>query len=168
MDKVGYPRGLVRYTTENAMAQHWTAGQTLRHVLRPRILVYSSILGAIIIAMVVSLSIRTPFKVNVVRDRGVMARIVAGGNLENVYRLQVMNATESTQHYKLSVGGLKGIAIGSESTIAVDSTQARWVAVRVQLPYEAAAPGSHPIQFEITALDTADKITEKSVFVVPR
>jgi len=168
MDKVGLPRGLVRYTTENAMASHWTPRQTLRHVLRPRVLVYSAILGTIVIAMVVSLSIRTPFKVNVVRDRGVMARIVAGGNLENVYRLQVMNATESTQHYKLSVSGLKGIAIGSETTLAVDSTQARWVAVRVQLPFDAAPAGSHPIHFEIQALDGADTITEKSVFVVPR
>ena len=168
MDKVGYPRGLVRYTTQNAMAQHWTAGQTLRHVLRPRILVYSSILGAIVIAMVVSLSMRTPFKVNVVRDRGVMARIVSGGNLENVYRLQVMNATESTQHYQLSVSGLKGLAIGSETTVAVESTQARWVAVRVQLPYDAAPPGSHPIHFEIKSLDGSDTISEKSVFVVPR
>jgi len=168
MDKVGLPRGLVRYTTENAMASHWTPRQTLRHVLRPRVLVYSAILGTIVIAMVVSLSIRTPFKVNVVRDRGVMARIVAGGNLENVYRLQVMNATESTQHYKLSVSGLKGIAIGSETTLAVDSTQARWVAVRVQLPFDAAPAGSHPIHFEIQALGGADTITEKSVFVVPR
>ena len=168
MDKVGYPRGLVRYTTQNAMAKHWTTSQTLRHVLRPRILVYSAILGAIIIAMVVSLSIRTPFKVNVVRDRGVMARIVAGGNLENVYRLQVMNATESTQTYQFSVSGLKGITIGSQTTVTLDSTQARGVAVRVQLPYDAAPPGSHPIQFEIKSLDTAMQITEKSVFVVPR
>jgi polyferredoxin len=168
MDKVGYPRGLVRYTTQNAMANHWTTGQTLRHVLRPRILVYSAILGAIIIAMVVSLSIRTPFKVNVVRDRGVMARIVAGGNLENVYRLQVMNATESTQTYQFSVSGLKGITIGSETTVTLDSTQARGVAVRVQLPYDAAPPGSHPIQFEIKSLETSMQITEKSVFVVPR
>jgi hypothetical protein len=40
--------------------------------------------------------------------------------------------------------------------------------VRVQLPYDAAPPGSHPIHFEIKSLDTSDTITEKSVFVVPR
>ena len=79
-----------------------------------------------------------------------------------------VNASESTQHYQLSVHGLKGIAIGSETTLAVDATQARWVAVRVQLPYDAATPGSHPIHFEIKSLDTSDTITEKSVFVVPR
>ena len=94
--KMGYPRGLVKYTTENAMTNQWTTAQTLRHVLRPRILIYTSILLGIVIAMGVSLALRTPFKVNVVRDRGVMSRIVSGGKIENVYQLQVMNATEST------------------------------------------------------------------------
>jgi cytochrome c oxidase accessory protein FixG len=79
MDKMGYARGLVRYTTENAMKSQWTRAQTLRHVLRPRILIYTSILLAIVIAMGVSMALRTPFKVNVVRDRGVLARIVERG-----------------------------------------------------------------------------------------
>jgi cytochrome c oxidase accessory protein FixG len=167
MDKVGYARGLVKYSTENAVNQHWTRGQTWRHVLRPRVLLYSAILGAVVLAMVISLALRTPFKVDVVRDRGVMARIVEGGRLENVYRLQVMNAAESAQHYHLTVEGLPDIAIASESDLTVESAQARWVAVRVQAPYEAASPGSHPIHFEITNLDSAAKVSEKSVFIIP-
>ena len=168
MDKVGYPRGLVKYSTQNAMAQHWTPAQTMRHVLRPRTLVYASILGTVVVAMLVSLSMRIPFKVDVVRDRGVMARIVSGGNLENVYRLQVMNATESNQNYQLAVSGLKGISISSDSMVSVESTQSRWVPVRVHVPFDAAPAGSHPIQFEITAMDAPGKLTEKSVFIVPR
>ncbi len=168
MDKMGYAKGLVKYSTQNAMSQHWTQSQTLRHVLRPRVLVYSSILGAIVIAMLVSLSMRTPFKVDVVRDRGVMARIVSGGKIENVYRLQVMNATESLQHYKITVAGLPGLVIGSESLVAVGSTESRWVAVRVQAPFDAAPPGSHAIHFEIDSMDSAGHLSEKSVFLVPR
>ncbi len=84
MDKLGYERGLVRYTTEHAMQNKWTKAQTWRHVFRPRVLVYTSILVGIVIAMLVSLATRTQFKVNVVRDRGVMARIVDGGKLENL------------------------------------------------------------------------------------
>ncbi len=168
MDKVGYPRGLIRYSTENAIAQHWTPAQTLRHVLRPRILVYGGVLGAVVVSMLVSLSMRTPFKVDVVRDRNVTARIVAGGNLENVYRLQVMNATESTQHYKITVSGIKGVSVSSDNLVAVEATQSRWVPVRVQLPFDAAPAGSHPIQFEIISMDSPGKLTEKSVFLVPR
>ena len=168
MDKMGYARGLVKYSTQNAVSQHWTPAQTLRHVLRPRVLVYSSILGAIVIAMLVSLSLRTPFKVDVVRDRGVMARIVSGGKIENVYRLQVMNATESIQHYKITVTGLPGLVVSSENVVMVGSTESRWVAVRVQAPYDVAAPGSHAMQFEIESLDSPGHLSEKSVFVVPR
>jgi cytochrome c oxidase accessory protein FixG len=168
MDKMGYARGLVKYTTENAMSQHWTKSQTLRHVLRPRVLVYTAILGAIVVAMLVSLSLRTPFKVDVVRDRGVMARIVSGGKIENVYRLQVMNATESAQQYKITASGLPGLVVSSENVVTVESTQSRWVAVRLQAPFDAATPGSHAIRFEIDSLDSPGHLTEKSVFLVPR
>ena len=168
MDKLGYARGLVKYSTDNAMAQHWTQSQTLRRVLRPRVLVYSAILGAIVVAMFVSLSLRTPFKVDVVRDRGVTARLVAGGRIENVYRLQIMNATEAAQRYKITVNGLPGLELKSESVLLVESTQARWVPVRVQAPYDAAAPGSHPIHFEIDALDSVGHLSEKSAFLLPR
>ena len=168
MDKLGYARGLVKYSTDNAMAQHWTQSQTLRRVLRPRVLVYSAILGAIVVAMFVSLSLRTPFKVDVVRDRGVTARLVAGGRIENVYRLQIMNATEAAQRYKITVNGLPGLELKSESVLLVESTQARWVPVRVQAPYDAAAPGSLPIHFEIDALDSVGHLSEKSAFLLPR
>jgi polyferredoxin len=122
MDKMGYARGLVKYTTENAMKNKWTQAQTWHHVLRPSILIYTAILLGIVMAMLVSLTLRTPFKVNVLRDRGVMARIVSGGNIENVYQLQVMNATETAQRYKIRVTGLPGLAITSEDMVKVEST----------------------------------------------
>ncbi len=168
MDKMGYARGLVKYTTENAMKNKWTQAQTWRHIFRPRILIYTAILSAIVVAMVVSLAVRTPYKVNVVRDRGVMARIVNGGKIENVYQLQVMNATEATQHYKITVTGLPGLAVTSDNTLVVESTQQRRLAVRVQAPFEAAAPGTHPIEFQIESLDTPGNLVEKSVFMIPR
>lgn len=167
MDKVGYPRGLVKYSTENAMKNHWTRQQTLRHVLRPRVLVYTSILTAIVLAIFISLAMRTPFKVNVVRDRGVMARVVEAGKTENVYRLQVMNATESDQRYKISVDGLPTLAITSDNTVKVESTKAVTVPMRVQAAFGAADPGSHEIHFVIESLDSPGKLIEKSTFIIP-
>ena len=167
MDKLGYARGLVKYSTQNAIKEHWSAAQTLRHVLRPRVLIYTTILGAVVLAMGISLAVRTPFKVDVVRDRGALARIVPGGRIENVFRLQVMNATESQQRYRISAEGMPGLSVASEDTFEVASTQSRWIALRVQLPYEGAAPGSHTIYFHIVALDSAAAVSEKSVFLVP-
>ncbi len=168
MDKVGYARGLVKYSTENAMENHWTQKQTLRHVFRPRILVYTSILLAIVLAIVVTLAMRTTFKVDVVRDRGVMARVVEAGKTENVYRLQFMNATESTQRYKVTVNGLPGLVITSEDTVKIDATQAHTLPVRVQAPFEAAKPGSHQIHFVIESLDSPGRLDEKSTFIIPQ
>ena len=169
MDKMGYARGLVRYSTEHAVSEHWGRAQILRHVLRPRVLVYSGILLAVVLAMLVSLGLRTPFKVDVVRDRGTLARIVQGGQIENVYRLQIMNATEQDLNFRVTASGIEGMRTLMDSpTVAVAATQARWVAVRVQIPYEAAAAGSHPIHFTLDNAETTDKVSEKSVFIVPR
>ncbi len=168
MDKLGYSRGLVRFSTENAINNHWSRAQTWRHVFRPRVLVYSTILGVIVATVLVSLSLRTPFKVNVVRDRGVMARIVAGGDIENVYQMQIMNATESTQRYHISATGLPGLVMGTESVVEVASTEAQRVVVRLRVPFEAAASGSHAIHFKIDSLNSPGHLTEKSTFLIPR
>jgi len=168
MDKMGYARGLVKYSTQNAINQHWSRAQTLRHVLRPRVLVYTAILASVVVAMLVSLATRIPFKVDVVRDRGSLARIANGGNIENVYRLQIMNATESAQRFHIEVEGLPNVHVVSEEDVTIDSTQSRWVAVRVQAPYDAAQPGSHSIRFEVHAQGVEGKVSEKSVFIFPR
>jgi cytochrome c oxidase accessory protein FixG len=175
MDKVGYARGLIRYSTENGIDKGWSRAQMWRRVLRPRVLVYSGILLAVGAAFVVSLLLREPFKVDVVRDRGSLARIVADGRVENVYRLQIMNATERTQRYAIAVDGLPGIAVVSEPRTEIGPAQERWVPVRVQLPYEAAAQRagqSSPIAFRIERLaedeHAARAVTEKSTFIVPR
>jgi cytochrome c oxidase accessory protein FixG len=172
MDKVGYARGLIKYSTQNAMTHHWTRAQTWRHVLRPRVLLYTGVLLAIVVAVLVSLSLREPFKVDVVRDRAALARIVAGGQIENVYRLQVMNASESPMRYRVSASGLPGLQVATEGEVEVAATQSLWVSVRLQLPYEAASAGSHPIVFELQAHndrgDATGVVREKSVFLVPR
>ncbi|MBG6076676.1 cytochrome c oxidase accessory protein FixG [Polaromonas sp. CG_9.11] len=168
MDKMNYPRGLIRYSTQNAVVQGWGRSQLLRRVLRPRVLVYTAILLAVTAALFISLALRSPFKVDVIRDRASLARIVSGGKIENVYRLQVMNATETTQHYRIAATGLPGLVLASEGTFTVDATQARGVTVTLQLPYEAAGPGSHEIHFEVEAVNSPGRVVEKSVFLVPR
>src|SRR5690606_22707102 len=87
MDKFGYERGLVKYSTQNAMSNGWSRSQVLRRALRPRVLVYSAVLAAIALAVGTSLFLRVPMKVDVIRDRGALARMVEFGRVENVYRL---------------------------------------------------------------------------------
>jgi cytochrome c oxidase accessory protein FixG len=169
MDKIGYPRGLVKYSTQNGIAQGWSTKQMIQRAFRPRVLIYSGILGAISLAVMISLFMRTPLKVDVIRDRGALARMVEQGRIENVFRLQIMNATESTQRYVITVSGLPGVAIASENEVQVLPTEVRSAAVRVQIPPDAATPGSHPIQFDIRSMgDDVSQVSEKAAFLVPR
>ena len=168
MDKMGYAPGLVKYSTQNAVKQNWTRQQIVAHVFRPRVLSYTAILTSIVVAMITSLTLRIPFKVDVVRDRGAMARMVEDGLVENVYRLQVMNATEAHQRFKLSVSGWPGLSLASEQDVEVDAAQSRWVAVRVRSPQDDARAGSQPIAFGIESVSGLGKLSEKSVFLTPR
>jgi cytochrome c oxidase accessory protein FixG len=168
MDKMGYERGLVRFATQNAMGQKWSSKQMLQRMLRPRVQVYAMFLAGLIAFVLVSLSLRTPFKVDVVRDRSTLSRITEVGTLENVYRLQIMNASERAQTYHLSVRGLPNIRIETETDVKVDAAQARWVVLRADIPYGSVEAGSHKILFEIQTVGTDDFVVEKSVFIVPR
>lgn len=168
MDKMHYPKGLIRYSTQNGVLNRWNQSQILRHVLRPRVLIYTSVLVALCVGMLASLTTRTPLKVDIVRDRAALSRIVAGGKLENVYRLQIMNATEAAQRYRISASGLDGLEVASEQEVDIGAAESRWVAVRLQIPYGSAPPGSHAIHFDISALESGGKVAEKSIFLVPR
>jgi cytochrome c oxidase accessory protein FixG len=175
MDKMRYPRGLIRYDTQNGLQQHLSRGQEWKRVLRPRVIIYTVILVVVSAAVLASLVLRTPFKVDVVRDRGALARIVDEGRVENVYRLQIMNASEQTQHYRVAVGGLDGARVIDAGDVEVGPAAARWVPLAVQVPHataKAAGDGAHRIDFEITQLPSGDgsdwQRSERSTFVVPR
>ncbi|GKS88892.1 cytochrome c oxidase accessory protein CcoG [Acidovorax sp. SUPP2539] len=168
MDKMHYPRGLIRFSTQNGVAARWGRAQMLRRVLRPRVLVYSAVLVALCVGLLSSLVLRTPLKVDVVRDRAALSRIVAGGQLENIYRLQIMNATESGQRYRIGASGLQGLRVASDAEVEIGAAESRWVAVRLQIPYGSAPPGSHAVQFDVQALGSGGHVAEKSVFLVPR
>lgn len=83
------------------------------------------------------------------RDRATLARIVEGGQIENIYRVQVMNATEQPRTFSLAVDGLPGLKLVSEPSVTIDGAQSMWVPVQLRLPYDGAKPGSHEIHFRV-------------------
>jgi cytochrome c oxidase accessory protein FixG len=169
MKKMHYPKGLIRYSTQNAMTQKLSDGAIWKRVLRPRILVYSAILLVVMTTMLWSLVARTPLKVDVVRDRGTLSRTVGQGLVENVYRLQIMNATESAQVYDVKVSGIDGAHALFNAPILVEAVGSKWLAVRVQVPAFASAGGSYPILFEvISTTDSRIRVVEKANFLMPR
>ncbi len=167
MDKMGYARNLIGYSTAHAAEQRLTRAQMFARAFRPRVLVYFSILGAIVIAASASLWLRVPLKVDVIRDRGAMSREVEGGLIENVYRLQVMNTAEKDRRFLVHVEGLPSAAIAAGGAVDLAGASTQMATVKVRVPREGMAPGTHKIRFVVEAQDDAHvAVAEKSVFIV--
>jgi hypothetical protein len=84
-----------------------------------------------------------------------------------------MNAAEKRQHFKVTAEGMHDLKVLTDADdLIVESTQSRWVSIRLQVPYDAAMPGSYPVHFTIQAADddgtVQEKLEEKSVFLMPR
>jgi cytochrome c oxidase accessory protein FixG len=174
MDKMHRPRGLIRYATQNSLSQGLSQPQMWRRVWRPRVLIYGVVLLGIAGGFVTSLAMRAPFRVDVVRDRATLGRELAGGQIENLYRLQLMNATEHAQRLHVRVLGLPAATLSPSQAVDVPGAQARWVTLAVQIPSPSArslGPGAHTMQFEVTSTSAADEHAtqrlERSTFVVP-
>ncbi|BDI06751.1 cytochrome c oxidase accessory protein CcoG [Sphaerotilus microaerophilus] len=175
MDKMGYARGLVRYDTENGLEQHLSRFEEIKRIFRPRVIIYSAVMVVICVGVGISIAMRSPFKADIVRDRASLARVVEDGFVENVYRVQVMNATETAQTYRLAVDGLPGLQLAKPVDVTVGPAEAKWVTVELRVPPETAAAtktGAHEIHFNVerlaTASDEARVLREKSTFMLPR
>ncbi len=194
MDKMGYPQGLIRYTTENALERGYDTRAIWARVRRTRTLIYAGILLAVTGATVASLALRNPLKVDVLRDRASLAREAAPGVIENVYRVQLMNTDETPRRYTIRADGLPGLkVVGIEQPIALGAAEGRPIALRLQAPAESRtddrsadsrerpgdkdrreghdelSPGAHKIELIVQAVDDEKVVRhEKSSFIVPR
>jgi cytochrome c oxidase accessory protein FixG len=111
MDKMGYPRGLIRYTTENVVKGKYPDAGILRHILRPRTLLYTTLMLVIGGAFVWSLATRVPLRVDVVRDRAALSKETDEGMIENVYRLQLINKDGEPHRYTVQAAGIDGLEV---------------------------------------------------------
>jgi len=166
MDRMGYPRGLIRYTTENAL-RGGAAFSPLRRLLRARVLAYSALLLAVSAALAIGLYLRTPLKVDVIRDRAALVRETSGGLIENVYRLQIMNTDERARRYIVRASGLAGLNVVMRQPVEVPGATTLAVAVAVQLDPAGVRAGSYGIVFHIEDVeDPHIRTDEKSRFFV--
>ncbi|HMA10291.1 MAG TPA: FixG Ig-like domain-containing protein, partial [Steroidobacteraceae bacterium] len=111
MDRMGYPRGLIRYTTENVVKGRYPDAGIVRHILRPRTVIYSVLLALISGAFVFSLATRVPLRVDVVRDRVALSKETDEGLIENVYRLQLINKDGRPHRYTIGARGIDDLQV---------------------------------------------------------
>jgi cytochrome c oxidase accessory protein FixG len=162
MDKVGSPRGLIRYTTEHALEQQPT------RILRPRVLIYACLLVVLIGAWMTGLLLRTPVALDVIRDRNALYRLLDDGRVENVYDVKIINKTESAHRYRISVKGAGDLRVDPEPAVfLVPGGEVFPAGIRVRRPtYEPA--GAETIQFTVQAVDDVHlRVSTSARFLAP-
>ena len=157
MDKMGYPEGLIRYTSENAMeGKSWK-------LLRPRVLIYTGLLTAIGAALVIAVLLRVPLKVDVLRDRNMFYRETPEGQIENTYMLKVMNMDNETHRYVISVRGVDGLHLHTEGPdVTVAAGVVAEVPVRLQAAPHNLSQRSTPVYFRLQAADDEKLAAEQT------
>jgi cytochrome c oxidase accessory protein FixG len=163
MDKMGYPRGLIAYTTEHAMH----GGRT--HILRPRVIVYALLLLTIMSIFAYSLSQRSTLGLDVIRDRNRLYRETDEGRIENVYILKILNMDDRGHAYSLRVEGIDDLELFIDtSRIWVDAGAVLEVPVRLRVEEDELEERSSKVTFELIATDDPGlAVREEARFLGP-
>lgn len=169
MDKMGYPRGLIRYSTENAMEGRYKEEKLLSHILRPRVIIYTILLAAISSTLLITLALRDPIKVNVMRDRNAFARETEDGLIENTYRIQIMNTDEKPHQFVIRLQDLPETAklkVDQHESLLIAPATTETLPVRIQVDPNDLKKGGTQFYFEIQAQDNNRlKVKEKTTFI---
>ena len=163
MDKMGYDKGLIKYTTEHAMQ----GGAT--HILRLRIIIYAVILLTIFAAFGYSFGQRISLGLDVIRDRNTLYRETSDGLIENVYILKVLNMDNAEHQYDLSVSGIPGLTLHKDmAVIRVESGGIMELPVRLRADEADLEVRSSDVVFELVATDDDSlAVSEDARFLGP-
>ncbi len=161
MDKMGYERGLIRYSTQNAID-----GKPTR-VLRPRVLVYGTILAALAAAWAWGVTARSPLIAEALRDRNALYRMAGDGMVENGYTLKLVNKDDRARTYRITIrSDVSDMVLRSGiATVRADAQQVLSLPVVVAAP--ASVKGRHALQFRIVTADGETSATVDSSFFGP-
>jgi cytochrome c oxidase accessory protein FixG len=147
MTKLEYPRGLIRYSTQHAIEGRPTK------VLRPRMIVYATLLAALCTAFVAALVVRTPLELDVIRDRNALYRESRPGYIENVYTLRIINKDAAPHTFALTVAGLPTVALETDDRVAIAPFTIHTLAARVVVEDGVLPSGGHDVEFTLSAAD---------------
>jgi cytochrome c oxidase accessory protein FixG len=156
MGKMGYPKGLIRYTTENVVKGKYADRQIWGHLLRPRTIIYTTIVTLITGAFFFTLATRVPLRVDVIRDRVALAKETEEGLIENVFRLQIINKETASHRYLIKAAGIPNLKVVTPPTEIV-AKGLETINVPVSLIADPAElhGRSIPVEFTVSAAENA-------------
>ncbi len=167
MEKMGYPKGLIRYTTENVLKHKYQDTNILSHVFRPRVFVYGAILLTVISIFLVTLVNRVPLRLEVIRDRATLSRSTEDGRLENLYTLQILNMESRTHHYRITASGADNIQVlVDDRNLQAGPQETIRAPIRLQVDPASLKGPSTPIMIRVQSEENPKLVREaKSSFL---
>jgi cytochrome c oxidase accessory protein FixG len=162
MDKMSYPRGLIRYSTQAAID-----GKATR-IVRPRTIIYAVLLTALVIGFGYAVTHRGLVAVDVLRDRNALYRTLDDGQIENVYTVRIINKDTKSHRYRFNVSNLEGAVVDTDQPVyEVDGTQVRSLALRIRAPEGSTHGGTNVIVHVVDESDANVTTRAKARFFAP-
>ena len=162
MDKMDYPRGLIRYTSE-----HELQGGTT-HWFRPRIIGYGLVLCLMIGVFSYNMFTRIPVEFTAIRDRNQLYLTTENGDIENIYTLQLANMDNATQEFDISISGIDGATIIGETSHTLNGGEVRTITLRVRVSPDVLDKPSTELDFTAASPSTPSlQATAESRFMKP-
>lgn len=164
MDRQQQPRGLIRYSTEHAIENKQTK------LLRPRIIIYGTILLSLFIGFIISINMRSPLAVDILRDRNALYKVVDQKHIENVYTLKLMNKSDRAQSYNISVSGLDNLSLKKSNSPSVAPGEIANMSLHIIAPLSSLKRRSNPVTLSISEKtgDSPRSIEEQTRFFGPK
>ena len=161
MDKMGYERGLIRYTTENQLEHKQ------EHKVRPKLLGYGAVLLIMVAAFAFTIFDRDNLELDIKRDRSSLYGTTIEGLIENSYTLKILNKSQDTESYIISVTGVDGLILKGRTEFELASGTQTEVSLRAQIDPALLITPNLPIEFVISTKDGSAQVSEESRFIGP-
>lgn len=162
MDKMHYPRGLIRYTSERELQGQHT------HWLRPRIIGYVAVLAIMVGVFWYTVANRVPLELTAIHDRNQLFVTTDSGAIENIYTLQLLNMDREMHEFEIGISGINGATLIGETLHTLNGGEVRSISLRVQIPPSQLSLPATVLTFEAVATDKPELRTRtESRFMKP-
>jgi cytochrome c oxidase accessory protein FixG len=164
MEKLNKPKGLIRYTTENELEGQKT------HFFRPRLVGYAAMLTIMVVAFSYAIVTRTPFRLDIERDRGQLYQVTPNDTVQNSYVLKIMNMSQQPHKYHLSVEGIEGMKMDVPSEYELTFNELKEISLNIEVDPATTRleSGKTNIEFVVVNEDTGEEVArEESRFIAP-
>ncbi|EPJ44687.1 MAG: ferredoxin [Osedax symbiont Rs1] len=162
MSRVGYEKGLIKYTTEVNLE----GGKT--KILRPKLIAYLVVVTLLILYFSYVIFERVPIEVDVHRDRGQLFVEISESIIENIYTVKIANKSNTDLEYLISVSGIEGILVVNRPTAAVAAGQIIDFPIQVRANTSNISKSKTVIYINVQAITAAEINSEvESRFISP-